>query len=349
MKDLRFAILGTGFWARYQLAAWREVPGAKCIALYNRTTEKAHTLAKEFDVPKVYDSAEQLLQEEKPDFVDIITDASTHSRFVHLVAASRIPVICQKPMAPSIAESEQMVAVCAGAGVPFSIHENWRWQTPLRELKKVLDSGVIGPIFRARVDYCNSFPVFDNQPFLRTLEHFIVADMGSHILDVARFLFGEAARVYCQTHRVHRDIKGEDAASVMMQMRSGATVTCNLSYASVVEQDRFPEAFVFVEGENGSVELAPDYWVRVTTKLGTQSRRCPPPVYAWADPRYALVHSSIVACHTDLLNALRNNTTPETSAEDNLKSLRLVHAAYESAANGKVVPLLTPENNRPSL
>ena len=159
MKDLRFAILGTGFWARYQLAAWREVHGAKCIALYNRTSEKAQALAKEFGVPKVYDSAEQLLHEEKPDFVDIITDASTHSRFVHLAAASRISVICQKPMAPSIAEAEQMVAVCAGAGVPFSIHENWRWQAPIRALIQVLDSGGIGTAFRARVDYCNSFPV----------------------------------------------------------------------------------------------------------------------------------------------------------------------------------------------
>jgi len=339
MKDFRFAILGTGFWARYQLAAWREIHGARCIALYNRTPEKAHALAKEFGVPAVYDSAEKLLEEEKPDFIDIITDAGTHSRFVHLAAARRIPVICQKPMAPSMAEAEQMVSVCAGAGVPFSVHENWRWQAPIRALKQVLDAGDIGPVFRARVDYCNSFPVFANQPFLRTVDHFIIADMGSHILDVARFLFGEAARVYCQAHRVHRDIQGEDAATVVMQMRSGATVTCNLRYASIIEQDRFPEAFVFVEGENGSVELAPDFWLRVTTRLGTQSRRCPPPFYAWADPRYALVHSSIVACHTNLLNALRNNTTPETSAADNLKSLRLVHSAYESAANGQAVQL----------
>ena len=43
MKELRFAILGTGFWARYQLAAWREVPGAKCIALFNRTRTKDRT------------------------------------------------------------------------------------------------------------------------------------------------------------------------------------------------------------------------------------------------------------------------------------------------------------------
>jgi len=339
MKDLRFAIIGTGFWARYQLAAWGEVRGAKCVALYNRTLSKAEALAREFSVPAVYDDAEQLLQREKPDFLDIITDADTHSRFVHLAAAYKTPVICQKPLAPSVAEAEKMMAACAAENVPLSVHENWRWQMPIRALKNVLDSGVIGPVFRARVDYCNSFPVFENQPFLKALEQFILTDMGSHILDVARFLFGEAARLYCQTHQVHHDIKGEDAASVMMQMRNGATVAVNLSYASRIEHDRFPEAFVFVEGENGSVELAPDYWLRVTTEQGTEARRCPPPFYRWADPRYALVHSSIVACHADLLRALQTKTDPETSARDNLQTLRLVQASYESAATGEAVAL----------
>ena len=341
MKELRFAIIGTGFWARYQLAAWREVPGAKCVALFNRTRAKAEALAKEFGVPAVYDDAEQLLQREKPDFVDIITDVETHSRFVHLAAAYKTPVICQKPMARSIAEAEKMIAVCAADNVPFSVHENWRWQTPIRELKNVLNSGVIGPVFRARIDYCNSFPVFDNQPFLKTLEQFILADMGSHILDVARFLFGEPAKLYCQTHQIHRDIAGEDAASVMLRMQSGATVVVNLSYASRVEHDRFPETFIHIEGELGSVELAPDCWMRVTTERGTETRRCPPPEYAWADPRYALVHSSIVACHRDLLNALQNNTPPETSAADNLKTLKLVQAAYDSAREKCAVEIFT--------
>ena len=337
MKDLRFAIIGTGYWARYQLAAWREIPGARCIALCNRTRAKADALAREFGVPAVYEDAEQLLQREKPDFVDIITDVDTHSRFVHLAAAYKTPVICQKPLAPSIAEAEKMIAVCASEGVPLSVHENWRWHTPIRELQKVLQSGVIGPVFRARIDYCNSFPVFDNQPFLKTLEEFILTDMGSHIFDVARFLFGEATRLYCQTHQITPDIRGEDAASVMLRMQSGATVTVNLSYASRVEHDRFPETFIHVEGERGAVELAPDCWLRVTTERGTETRRCPPPVYAWADPKYALVHSSIVACHTDLLKALQTKTAPETSAADNLKTLKLVQAAYDSArGNGAV-------------
>ena len=337
MKELRFAIIGTGFWARYQLAAWRELTGARCVALCNRTRTKADALAKEFSVPAVYEDAEELLQREKPDFLDIITDVDTHSRFVHLAAAYRTPVICQKPLAPSIVEAEKMIAACTGDYVPLSVHENWRWQTPIRELKKVLATGTIGTPFRARIDYCNSFPVFDNQPFLKTLAQFILADMGSHIFDVARFLFGEAASLCCQTHQIHGDIAGEDVATVMMRMQSGATVVVNLSYASRVEHDRFPETFVHVEGDAGAVELAPDYWLRVTTGRGTETRHCPPPDYKWADPRYALVHSSIVECHRNLLNALQTGTAPETSAADNLKTLKLVQAAYDSARENRVV------------
>ena len=340
MKELRFGIIGTGFWARYQLAAWREIPGARCIALCNRTRAKADALAGEFDVPAVYEDAEELLQREKPDFVDIITDVDTHSRFVQLASAYKTPVICQKPLAPSIAEAEKMIAICDAENVPLSVHENWRWQTPVRELKKVLDSALIGPVFRARIDYCNSFPVFNNQPFLKTLEEFILADMGSHIFDVARFLFGEAERLYCQTHQITPGIMGEDAASVMLRMRSGATVTVNLSYASRVEHDRFPETFIHIEGARGAVELAPDCWLRMTTERGTETRHCPPPRYAWADPRYALVHSSIVECHRDLLQGLQTNTSPETSATDNLKTLKLVQAAYDSARGNRAVDIL---------
>lgn len=342
MTELRFALIGTGYWARYQLAAWRELPGARCVALYNRTVSKAECLAREFDVPAVYGDAEELIRRERPDFIDIVTDVGTHSRFVHLAAAHRIPVICQKPMAPSLAEADGMVQACCAARVPFYVHENWRWQTPLRTAKSILDSGDIGRVFRARVTYSNSFPVFENQPFLKDLEQFILTDIGTHILDATRMLFGEARTLFCQTTRVHPDIRGEDVATVMLSMESGATVTCEMSYASRVEHDRFPETYLMVEGERGSLELAPDYWIRVTTETGTLARRYPPPRYAWADPRYELSQSSGVACNQNLLAGLQGGPPAETSGEDNRKTLRLVFGAYESAATGAAVTLPTP-------
>jgi len=340
MVNLRFAIFGTGFWSRFQLAGWQELEGVECVALYNRTRAKAEALARAFDVPAVYDDAEELLRREPLDFIDIITNVETHSQFVHLVAAHELPVICQKPMATSLEEAEHMVRVCRETGVPFFVHENWRWQTPIRQVKRVLSEKGIGNPFRARIHYCSSFPVFDNQPSLKELEQFILTDMGSHILDVARFLFGEAESVYCQTYRVHRDIKGEDVATVMMKMGNGTTVVCEISYASRTEHERFPETYIFVEGEMGSLELGPDYWLRVTTVDGTHARRYPPPRYAWAQPTHDVVHSSIVACNANLLQALRGEGPAETRGEDNLKTVRLIFAAYESAASGQAISIV---------
>jgi len=339
MDALRFAIMGTGFWSRFQLAAWQEVEGAQCVALYNRTRSKAQALAEAFGVPAVYDDPEELLRNEDLDFVDVITNAETHAWLVELAARHQVDVICQKPMAPSLRVAEQMVTTCREAGVNFLIHENWRWQRPIREVKRVLGEGRIGVPFQARIEYCNSFPVFDNQPFLKDLEQFVLLDMGSHILDIARFLFGEAQVVFCQTHQVHRDIKGEDVATVMMRMDEGVTVVCELSYASRTEREPFPETFILVEGEKGSIELAGGYWVRVTDELGTFSQRYPPHHYTWADPAYDLVHSSIVPCNAHLLAALRDDGVAETTGDDNLRTVRLVFAAYESAATGQAVML----------
>ena len=82
MKELRFAIVGTGFWSRYQLAAWREVVGAKCVAVCNRTRAKAELIAAEFAVPAVFEDVEKMLREVRPDFLDVITDVGTHEQFV---------------------------------------------------------------------------------------------------------------------------------------------------------------------------------------------------------------------------------------------------------------------------
>src|SRR5262245_26146492 len=109
MKTLRFAVFGAGFWARYQLAAWREVGGVECVAVYNRTRSKAADLARDCHIPAVYDDAEKLLREVKPDFVDNITEVGGHKPLSLLCARHGIPCICQKPMAASLQDARAMV------------------------------------------------------------------------------------------------------------------------------------------------------------------------------------------------------------------------------------------------
>jgi predicted dehydrogenase len=335
-------MFGAGFWARYQLSAWRELTGVECVAIYNRTMAKAEELARVFGVPSVYADPELLLEREKLDFIDIVTDVDGHAKFVQMASERRLPVICQKPMASSLVEAEKMVAVCQQCNTPFFVHENFRWQTPMRALKHFLDAGHIGTPFRARIDMISGFPVFKNQPALAELEQFILNDLGSHILDLARFFFGEAESLCCQTHRIHNGIRGEDVATVMLRMNQGRTsVLCEMAYAeNALERECFPETLIFVEGDQGSLELAPGFQIRLTTQRGTELRRFPPRVYDWCDPAYAVVQSSIVDCHRNLLSALRGSAPAETTGEDNLRTMRLVFKSYESADRNEVMKIL---------
>ena len=340
MSAKRFAILGTGFWARYQLSAWRELNGAACVAVYNRTRHKAEALAREFDISAVYDDARTLMARESLDFVDIITDVNTHADLVHAAAEHGIPVICQKPMAATLAQAEAMVGACRAAAVPMFVHENWRWQTPIRALRTMLDAGPIGRVHRATITMVSGFPVFKNQPFLADLDQFVITDIGSHILDTARFLFGEAGSVFCQTHNTLDWVKGENVATIMLRMRAGPTVICNLGYAqNPLERECFPETLIHVEGTLGTLELCPRFKIHLTTQTGTCITQHPPPHHDWANPDYDLVHASAVPCNENILRALCGDVPAETTGEDNLETVRLVFGAYESAALNQVITL----------
>jgi predicted dehydrogenase len=113
---MRIAIVGTGFWARYQIPAWQELEGVEIVAAYNRTRSKAEEMAQKFRISKVYDNVESLLLNEELDCIDIITDVDTHPIFVKMAAESGVNVICQKPMAASFALAQEMTKVCRKQG-----------------------------------------------------------------------------------------------------------------------------------------------------------------------------------------------------------------------------------------
>ncbi|MDO8544389.1 MAG: Gfo/Idh/MocA family oxidoreductase [Opitutaceae bacterium] len=340
MKPLRFALMGAGYWSQFQLAAWNELADVECVAIYNRTRARAEAFGRDFGITAIYDDPAELLERERLDFVDIITDVGTHASLTRLAASRGLAVICQKPMATTLRDAEGMVRFCKARRAPLFIHENFRWQAPLRALAAELQRGTIGRPFRARIDFISGFPVFDNQPFLAELEQLIITDLGSHTLDLARFLFGEAKSIYCRMQRVHQKIKGEDVATIVLEMRNGMHVTVNMAYAgNALEREAFPETLVFVEGETGSAELSPGCVLRTTTRRGTLVRKATPSLYPWADPRYAVVHASIVPCNENILGALQGRGSAETTGEDNLRTVQLVYGAYDSAARGKPVSL----------
>jgi D-apiose dehydrogenase len=338
--NLKCAVFGTGFWSLYQIPAWQEVGGVDIIAAYNRTLSRAEKVAARFGIPHVYDDPEKLFQQEKLDFVDIITEVPAHEPLVLLAAKFRVPVICQKPMASSYESASRMVDACEKAGIPFYVHENYRWQYPVREAKRMVDEGQIGRIFRSRFQFFHEMPPFawDNQPLLKTLPNLILADQGSHQFDLARFFMGEPKSIYCQSLRVLEEIAGDQVASAILKTEN-SIAQVDFTFVTKTEFKHFPETFFLLEGTKGTLELKTDFWIHRTNENGTLVNRYPPPRYTWADPNYDVNHASMVPLHQDFLNGLLGKIQPENTGKDNLKTMRLVYAAYESARTNCVVEL----------
>ena len=338
MTDLHFALFGAGFWANYQLAAWGEIPGVRCVAVCDPVRERAERLADKFAVAAVFDSPEAVFEAGLPDFVDIVSAVHTHGPLVRLAASHGVPVISQKPMATNLVEAEELVSLCRAAQVPFLVHENWRWQSTLRRVREILDSGAIGAPFRARIDMISGFPVFVNQPALRTLDQFLLAGHGQPHPGPGTVPL-RRGREPLLPHppgplRHPRGRRGDRPDADGREPHVGRLPD---GFAeNPLEHECFPQTLVFIEGDRGSLEVAPDYWVRVTTSAGTLARRFVPPHFAWADPDYEVVHASLVPCLANLLGGIKG-ADAETTAEDNLRTVRLVFAAYESARHDRVI------------
>ena len=103
------------------------------------------------------------------------------------------------------------------------VHENTRFLTPVRKAREVIASGAIGRPTWARVSFRTGHDIYGKQPYLAEVDHFVILDLGVHMLDVARFLMGEATRLYCQTQSVKPGIRGEDMATIVLEHASGAT------------------------------------------------------------------------------------------------------------------------------
>ena len=338
LKDrVRVGVVGCGFWSQFQIGGWTELPDAEVVCVADLDKAKAQARAHQFGIPRWYGSAEELLADGDVDVVDIISDVGNHRPLVEAAARSGKHVICQKPMAPTLSDAEAMVQACRHAGVRFFIHENYRWQPQIRRVAELLRSGVIGQPFRAHTAFNTAYPVFVNQPALAQLEQFALTDQGTHQFDIVRFLFGEISSLYCQVQQITPGIRGEDVATCVMRARSGALVVTEISFASRLEREVFPQTLITVEGSQGSIELRDGPEVRVTTRSGTTNERIDLQRYGWQHPDYSIEPPSIVACNRSFVNDLLGRGAAETTGDDNLQTLRLVFGAYDSAAQNEVV------------
>jgi predicted dehydrogenase len=329
---LRGALIGCGFFAANHLNAWADVEGAEIVALCDRDPVRLAEAARRFGIGRAYADAGEMLAKERLDFVDIATTVASHRALVELCAGAGVHMVCQKPFAGSMADARAMVAAAEAAGRVLMVHENFRWQAAIRRAKA--EMAAIGRPFWGRVSFRSGFDVYAAQPYLATDARFIIEDLGIHILDVARFLFGDVVTLAATTQRVNQGIRGEDVATMLLAHASGVTSVVDCSYASRLARENFPETLLEIEGEAGSLRLDAGYRLSVHAGGGTRVIDASPPMLSWAERPWHNIQESVLAIERHFAECLRDRREPETSGADNLRTLALVHAAYESAADG---------------
>jgi predicted dehydrogenase len=337
MNNLRGALIGCGFFAVNHLHGWRDVSGAEIVSICDSNAERLNAVGDRFGIAQRYRNATEMLDREQPDFVDIATTVQSHRTLVELAATKRIPMICQKPFAPNLADAKAMVVACAKAKVPLMVHENFRWQSPIQHVKHVIQSGEIGDIFWGRVSFRSAYDVFSGQPYLAEGDRFIVEDLGIHALDIARFLMGDAHNVNARTRRINPKIKGEDVATIMLDHGNGVTSIVDCSYATQLETEPFPETLIELDGTKGALRLEQGYKLTVTSPSGTRHQDVSPPLLPWASKPWHNIQESVALIQQHWVDCLRSGKEPETSGRDNLKTFALVEAVYQSASSGQTV------------
>jgi D-apiose dehydrogenase len=337
MQELRGALIGCGFFAINQLHAWKDVDGAAITAICDRDPERLKIAGDQFGIERRYIDAIQLFEDGGFDFVDIATTVASHRPLVEIAAGYRVPAICQKPFASTHADAKAMVDICEAAGIPLMVHENFRWQTPIQAVRAVLDEGTIGQPFWGRFSFRSAYDVFSGQPYLAEGERFIIEDLGIHILDIARFIFGDVKGLSARTMRVNPKIRGEDVATMLLDHQNGATSIVDVSYATKLSKDPFPETLIEIDGTQGTVRLSQGYRLEITGAGVSEIRDVSPRLLSWASRPWHNIQESVLSIQQHWADYLKRGGKMATSGTDNLKTLALVEAAYQSARSGQTV------------
>lgn len=335
---MKGALIGCGFFAQNHLHAWHDIEGADIVALCDTDTARLQATAQSFNVRRTYDNAVELFSTGGFDFVDIATTVGSHRSLVEMAARAGVHTICQKPFAENMTDARAMVNACKEAGTLLMVHENFRWQSPIQAALNVVRSGEIGEPFFCRVSFRSGYDVFSGQPYLAEGKRFIIEDLGIHILDIARAFLGDVDQIAATTRRINPDISGEDVATMLLTHKNRATSVVDCSYATQRTPETFPQSLLEIDGTTGTLRLDAGYQLSVHTN--TEVRRdVSPPVLPWAEKPWHNIQESVLTIQQHFVDCVANGAEPQTSGSDNIKTLALVNAAYESAERQCIVNL----------
>ena len=318
---VRWGILGCGDIARKAVArAIQADPASELVAACRRDIIKLNEFCKEFDVPLGLTGEADLLAERDIDAVYVATPVHLHKPQTIAAARAGKHVLVEKPMALSVAECDEMIAVCRENNVRLGVAYYRRFYPIVDRMKELLAAGHIGQPLAVRI--ATSTP-FDIAPGEDGYYRAILAegggslmDLGSHRINLLVDLFGMPSEVKALTDTLTADYETEDSATLAMRFPQGPHATMHCLFGTTANVDSFS-----VIGTTGELTADPLGGERLTvrvegeTTLETHAR----------DPN---THAMLIA---DFSAAIAENRPPRVSGEEGRAASEVMQRAYAAA------------------
>lgn len=336
MDKIKLATVGTGYFSRFQYSAWARMKDVEMVAICNRSLEPMQELAKKYNIINQYHDFEKMLDEVKPDLVDIITPPHTHVAYVKAAIARNIPVICQKPFTPSYHEAKELVKLIEEKQAKVIIHENFRFQPWYQKIKMVLDEDLLGQLFGISFylrpgDGQGKDAYLDRQPYFQEMERLLVHETAVHLIDVFRYLFGEITTLSANLRKVNPVIKGEDAGLIVFDFKNGASGLFDGNRLSdhQAENRRLTMGEMRIEGAHGTLYLSGDAKISFRKHGSNQKEEI---LYDWQDNDFG--GDCVYNLQRHVVDHFVNETSLMNTAKEYLTNLKITEASYTSNESG---------------
>jgi predicted dehydrogenase len=217
MKTIRTAIIGTGFMGRVHLEALRRVEFVEVVAVVGRKEEAARKLGAGFSVARFATDYREILRDPTIEAVHICTPNAEHFPMAKEALLAGKHVLCEKPLATSVKEGEELVALAKKQGLRNCVCHNLRYYPMAQQMRAMCAAGDLGEVLIAQGSYLQDWLLYDTDWNWRVDAKAggasrCMADIGSHWFDMAEHITGLRVSSLCadlQTfHKTRKQPKG---------------------------------------------------------------------------------------------------------------------------------------------
>ena len=224
------AILGTGFWAQSaHVPALRGVGGVELVACVGRTAESAERFAATEGIPYAFNSLDRLLESaERPDLLVVAGPDDIHPAATAAALRAGVAVFCEKPLANTAAEAEELASLAELTGVPATVGYSFRYGPAVQALKRDVATERLGkPWLLELFEYNAQFHPRLRKPMNWKGDPVHAAagalyEYGSHVVDLAGWLAGPVREVSTSLTRVLPGARLDDIATIQLRLAGPA-------------------------------------------------------------------------------------------------------------------------------